>query len=79
MAEQKDLSSPSLMKTAKSQPIAEQPSVRDWNLQTRYFTSKGKEATTRWCVCGCFCDIIKLHSHIHKLENNYIVEVLPQE
>ena len=50
MAEQKDLSSPPLMKTPKSQLTAEQPSTKKTGTyQKRYSTSKDREeATTRW-------------------------------
>ena len=49
MAQWKDLSSPSLMKTPKSQLTAEQPSTKKTKTyQKRSPTSKGKEeATTR--------------------------------
>ena len=50
MAEKKDLSSPPLMKTPKSQRTAEQPWIRkSETYQKRYFTPKYKEeATMRW-------------------------------
>ena len=50
MAEQKDWSSPSLIKTKKLQPMAEQPSIKQTeNFQKRYPTLEEKqEDTSRW-------------------------------
>ena len=47
MAEQKDWSSPSLRKTTKLQPTAEQPSTKQTgNYQERYCTLEDKEEAT---------------------------------
>lgn len=70
MAEQKDVRSPPLMKTPKSQLMVEQPLTKNcWNLQKRYATFKEKEATMRWQKqynCG-------------KIKSHNIAEVLPQD
>ena len=64
MAEQKDVRSPPLMKTPKSQLMVEQPLIKNcWNLQKRYATFKEKEATMTWQK-GYNCDKIKSHTCI---------------
>ena len=64
MAEQKDLSSSTLMKTPKSQLTAEQSSTKKTGAyQKRYSTSEDKEEATMRQQEWHFCDIIKSHTH----------------
>ena len=73
------LSPPPLTRTPKSQLIAKQP----WIIRLEPFKKdilypKTKRRPTKWEESHT-CDIIKLHILTHKLENNFITEVLTQE
>ena len=75
MAEQKNLSSPSLTKTPKLQPTTEKPSKKQTgNYQKRYPTPKDKEeATWRWQK-GCFLNINKTESHWGKTKKRITID-----
>ena len=80
----KILSSPPLISTPKSQLFAEQPSMKKpGTYQDRSSTSKytQKKPQGNWQE-GQTCNIVKSHISrwaTHKLKNNYISEVLPQD
>ena len=64
MVEQKDLHTPPLTKTPKSQLVAELPlgAKKTGSYQKRYFTSKDREEAVRRWQKGSFHDIIKSHT-----------------
>ena len=84
MAEKKDVSSPPLTKTPKSQLTAEQPSTKkDWNLPQKDIlhpkTKKKPQWDGRRGTLMIKSSPIPARWVTHRLENNHITEVLLQE
>ena len=83
----KDMTSPLLRKTPKSQLTAEQLSTKKcWALTKKIsYIQRQRRKSITLMVGGHGCDKIKSHAHwgrggvSQRLENNYITEVLPQE